>query len=174
MGRVKGSLYWQQAPMGVFPNGSIQNDLLRFASYCEERGDCLVWTGAVAAFGRAHGIGTFYVPNAAHSPVAPHRYWYRLTHGVPPPRLSHRCRTELCVIHWEPWISPPKPEPKPKPRYQAPCGMAHYRARYTDDQAREIRRLREEGWSYRQLAAKFDCNFSLLSCVINRSTWKHI
>lgn len=44
----------------------------------------------------------------------------------------------------------------------------------TDDEVREMRRLREEGWQYKALVEKFGCTKSTVSYVINRKMYQEI
>ena len=55
-----------------------------------------------------------------------------------------------------------------------PSGMRHGRAKLTDDQVREIRRLRTEGVSQQDLARQFGVCRPLISYIEHRKIWDHI
>jgi len=62
---------------------------------------------------------------------------------------------------------------KGRTRYGTVAGEAHYKAKLTMDQAREIRRRREEqGYTYRELAHTFGVNEAVISDIINKRTYR--
>lgn len=59
-----------------------------------------------------------------------------------------------------------------KARIGAPS--QRWQARLTDDEVRELRRLREAGYRYSDLAATFGISPSACYSVVNRQTYKHV
>jgi group I intron endonuclease len=58
---------------------------------------------------------------------------------------------------------------------QARGGSGNHMAKLTEDQVREIRKLREdEGQSYRALAERFGVSEASISLMCRRLTWKHV
>jgi hypothetical protein len=56
-----------------------------------------------------------------------------------------------------------------------PKGESHYRAKLTEDDVREIRRLYATGnFSYQELALKFGVVKTTIIDIVRRKTWKHI
>lgn len=53
-------------------------------------------------------------------------------------------------------------------------GEAHYRAKLTDDQVREIRAMREAGARYVSIARKFGIASDHVRLICLRRLWKHI
>jgi IS30 family transposase len=61
-----------------------------------------------------------------------------------------------------------------KSRHTTPGGEAHYCAKLTEEDVREIRRLHSAGESYTTLALRFGVNKSGIAKVVYRETWKHV
>lgn len=55
-----------------------------------------------------------------------------------------------------------------------PRGITHGNAVFTEDQVREIRRLRESGLSYQKIADHYRRSMYAVACIIKRVTWKHV
>jgi len=55
-----------------------------------------------------------------------------------------------------------------------PRGMGHCKSKLTDSDVVRIRRLRSEGWLYRELADEFGIWKGTAHQVVNSKTWKHI
>lgn len=53
-------------------------------------------------------------------------------------------------------------------------GTKNPRAKYTDDQVIEIRRLFKEGCLQKEIALKFNCKQQSISKIITRQRWSHI
>jgi 16S rRNA U516 pseudouridylate synthase RsuA-like enzyme len=56
-----------------------------------------------------------------------------------------------------------------------PKGESHCRAKLTEDNVREIRRLYATGeFTLKELAMRFGVHFSGIAKIVTRSTWKHV
>ncbi len=53
-------------------------------------------------------------------------------------------------------------------------GVTHGRAKLTDDDVREIRRLAAKGVLQHEIAAKYGVAQSRISLIYNRKTWPHV
>lgn len=60
-------------------------------------------------------------------------------------------------------------------RLNQPIGVAHWNARLTEDNVREIRRLYATGeFSYRELGLRFGVSKQMVSSIVHRRNWKHV
>jgi len=60
-------------------------------------------------------------------------------------------------------------------RLNQPRGIAHYRAKLTEDNVQEISRLyATKKFSQRELALQFDVSQTTISHIIRRKKWKHV
>jgi hypothetical protein len=55
-----------------------------------------------------------------------------------------------------------------------PRGGTHWKAKMTEDQVREIRRLRHEGRSARTLAREFGISLTQTKDILRRKSWSHV
>lgn len=53
-------------------------------------------------------------------------------------------------------------------------GVLHGQAKLTDDDVREIIRLRKTGWSNLDLAGRYNIDASVTSRICNRKAWPHV
>jgi hypothetical protein len=54
------------------------------------------------------------------------------------------------------------------------AGEAHHKAKLSEDQIRELRRLRAEGWTYPALADRFGITKANARMIAKRITWAHV
>jgi hypothetical protein len=60
-------------------------------------------------------------------------------------------------------------------RLNQPIGVAHWNARLTEDNVREIRRLYATGeFSYQELGLRFGVSKQMVSSIVHRRNWKHV
>ena len=59
-------------------------------------------------------------------------------------------------------------------RYDGAIGAGNPRAKLTDDKVRQLRALRADGMTYRQLAAEFGISDVSACAAVNRKTWAHV
>jgi HNH endonuclease len=55
-----------------------------------------------------------------------------------------------------------------------PKGMAHRKAKITDDDVREIRALRKAGLSHIEIAKRFPIKPPAVCQIVNRKLWRHV
>ena len=118
-----------------------------------DEGACWLWTGHVTA----QGYGVRYWKGREHRA---HRIAYELSGGVIPKGmlLRHKCDVKLCCnpSHLEPGTHADNMHDMVKRgRAARPAGMMNGRARLSDQQTDEIRRLRLTGMSVRSVARTF-------------------
>lgn len=53
-------------------------------------------------------------------------------------------------------------------------GETHYKARFTEEQIREIRKLNKEGWGRRRLSKMYGCALGVMQGILNFRTWKNL
>lgn len=64
------------------------------------------------------------------------------------------------------------PQPKVKKKYAT--GERQWKAKLTEDEVREMRRLSADGWLQEELAAKFGVGSGTVSTIVNRKSWAHV
>lgn len=64
------------------------------------------------------------------------------------------------------------PQPKVEKKYAT--GERQWKAKLTEDDVREMRRLSNSGWLQEELAAKFGVGRGTVSFIVNRKSWSHV
>lgn len=136
-------------------------------------GQCWIWTG----FKDKDGYGGLSVNN---KPMRAHRYSYRLHNKDFNETLNvlHHCDTPSCVnpSHlFEGTTADNNADMHAKNRYK--IGEDHGRAKFTDDQIREIRRRykprhHKDGAS--AMAREFGVYVLTITFIVKRKTWRHL
>jgi HNH endonuclease len=181
----------------VYVHGTLEE---RFWAHVEKTETCWLWTGAR----HTNGYGAFAMQTGklVHKNMVAHRMAYELTYGAILPGLfcCHHCDNRPCVrpdhlflgtatdnmqdmvrkrrhgsmVHPERVprgaLHPSKTRPELRPR-----GEGHPRARLTEVQVREIRRLyAEEQATQWGLARTFGVSRSVIQRVLARTSWAHV
>ena len=92
-------------------------------------------------------------------------------------QVLHRCDNPPCVRPDHLFLGTNKDnvdDKMAKGRHKCPHGTDHHRAKLTEDQVREIRRLRSAGEEIKPLAKRFGVTHPLISAIANRRIWKHV
>lgn len=150
----------------------------RFWSYVTKAGDdeCWLWHGAT----RSDGYGVLTVNGRT---VRAHRFSYALHNAEPASAgfVCHACDTPACVNPSHLWLGDAKANmrdmgDKGRSRFHKEQfrGEAHGNSTLTESDVRNLRRLREDGWTYRRLAARFSTSTTNACDIANRKTWRHI
>ncbi len=136
---------------------------------------CHLWTGYTeGGYGRVSFENTMRLA---------HRVIWMLVHGPIPldtPCLLHRCSNPPCVNVYEHLYLGTHVD---NARDREECGhsyvpnnigSAHSQAAVTEKQVVEIRRLKEDGFLLREIAAAYNIHIVTVSNIIRRVNWKHV
>lgn len=140
-------------------------------------GDCWVWTASTKYW----GYGAISVPGKGVRGA--HRVSYELTHGPIPPGMFvlHRCDNPPCVNPDHLILGTPADNIRDmiargrKKIGVMPKGMGHHRAKLTDSQVIEIRRLWDSGGATKLgLSKQFGVSRPVIRGIVERRSWRHI
>ena len=107
-----------------------------------------------------------------------HRVAYARVHGPIPfgVRIRHDCDNPLCCnpAHLLPGTDADNVNDMVE-RGRVSRGEQHPRAKLTEDDVREIRRIRkEEGVTYAALSRQFNVPTSAIGAIVRRKNWAHV
>ena len=105
------------------------------------------------------------------------RLLYEKNKGVIPKGMviCHSCDHSWCVNLAHLWLGTVKQNNDDKVRKgRIPNGIEHHRAKITEQDVREIRKLHSEGVFQEVIAKKFGLGQSTVSTIIRRTGWKHV
>jgi hypothetical protein len=157
----------------------------RFWSKVDKSGQCWLWTAARFS----NGYGAFRV---AGNNVRAHRHSYELTNGPIPPGMvvCHTCDNPACVRPDHLFLGTSADNARDMSEKGRGAtggknasrlhperlrrGEAHGRAKVTEEQVREIRRLYAEGVPHRKLAKMFGLSPSPILDIVHRRHWQHV
>jgi hypothetical protein len=157
----------------------------RFWEKVDTNGDCWIWTASkdTSGYGQVRYQGRLR--------RATHIAW-ELTNGSVPSDafLCHRCDNRACVrpdhlFIGDQVINTADMVAKGRQaigdaassrlhRERRPRGVAHPKAKLTEDQVREIRRRSIEGESQRHLARAYGVGKNAIQGIVEGVTWRHI
>lgn len=162
----------------VYVRGTLAE---RFWAHVHKTETCWLWTGAISA----RGYGAFHVKHGQNG-VA-HRIAYELTYGMILPGFfcCHRCDVPLCVRPDHLFLGTTTDNMRDmvrKGRHHStlhpelrPHGEAHYFAKLTEANVREIRRLyAEEHATKKGLARTFGVSRRLIQTILSGKGWTHV
>lgn len=161
-------------------------DIERFWSRVDKSGDCWLWTRKVNrdGYGRFGGRG---------QNMFAHRFVWTITYGDIPKGLyiCHACDNPRCVNPGHLFIGtladnnedmtikgrrskhlPPNGQKFTKGGQTA--GTKNYNAKLTEDDVREIRRLRECGQKVSELSARYGVGQWEIYMIVQRKKWQHV
>jgi predicted DNA-binding protein (UPF0251 family) len=148
---------------------------------------CWEWQGGKGGT----GYGTVKVEGRM---VLAHRIAFELVNGPIPPgkNVCHHCDNPPCVrpdhlftgsqsdnikdaVRKGRVIRPPQDTiTSNHPPETVARGERHGKSKLTAEKVREMRLLRAEGWTHRQLAVHFGISRGTVGFVLNGTTWQHI
>jgi len=136
---------------------------------------CWLWTGPVMR--QRRGYGTHATTLYGRKPA--HRYSWFFTHGEMPPShmdVCHACDVPACVRPDHLFLGTRAENMHDaKVKGRVPAGERHTAARLTDDNVREMRRLRaSSGEPYARLAKRYGVSTSTVVQVIYGNTWRSV
>lgn len=131
---------------------------------------CWPWTGARDS----NGYGNLTIDGEYKKA---HRVAYELAIGPVPEghEVLHRCDNPPCCKPADLFTGTIGDNMQDKAQKgRAPRGESHPNAELTEEDVREMRRLREEGWSLNQLADRYGRDKANISLIVRGLSWKHI
>lgn len=141
---------------------------------------CLEWTGAKHNW----GYGKFREPETKHGYYYAHRYALELKLGRPlqkSEQANHHCDNPPCcdpdhlfLGNNQLNIADMFRKGRNDPKLHSNPGEKNGRAILTEPQVREIRRLRQTGLSYTQIADQIGCKKYHVGFIIQGKTWCHV
>lgn len=151
-------------------------DIARFWSKVDKSGDCWLWTNSV----NRYGYGYFTVQRVN---TYGHRVSYELHFGAIPPGMCicHHCDNPRCVRPDHLFLgtrADNSADMKAKGRatgaHKPRQGSGHGRAKLTESQVVEIRRLVSAGTPQRYVAMQFGISQTVVWHIHARRTWRHV
>lgn len=149
----------------------------RFWAKVQRRGadECWAWTGRLTSA----GYGQISRGRKTEGVISAHRLAYELANGPIPDGLiiRHRCDNPVCVnpAHLEVGTYADNMRDRDeRGRTASLPGEAHPRARVTDADVREIRRLVGDQMGQRAVAERFGISQQAVSDIVTRRRWRHI
>lgn len=142
----------------------------RFNKYCidDSVSDCKIWCSGNKRY------GSFWLNGR---PVAATRAAYELFIGPIPTGLFvlHYCDNDRCVNPNHLFLGTQLDNIKDRDKKQRNArGETHARARLTENDVKNIRRLARLGSTQRELAKLYDTPASNICNIINRKRWSHV
>jgi HNH endonuclease len=145
----------------------------RLAAKTDRSGECWIWTGKASLCDNGYGqirVGPRF--------RKVHRVAWELAYGpIPDPYLfvCHRCDVRLCVRPEHLFLGTHQINQRDKvEKGRHVRGMTAPRAKLTDDQVREIRRLSAAGRSRASLGREYGIGNASVSKIVLRQRWAHI
>lgn len=139
-----------------------------FWSMVDKTGDCWLWTG----YRQPDGYGQFRANSKFYNS---HKFAYELAYGPVPDGLEvmHTCDQPHCcnVAHMHLGTHLDNMRDCYNKRRHA-FGMRNTRAKLTDGQVRELRVLRDQGWKFHELSARFGISSSHACNIYGRKAWR--
>jgi hypothetical protein len=135
-------------------------------------GDCWEWQGQVMA----NGYGVVFYDGRKR---LAHRVMYELTHGPVDNGLfcCHRCDNPRCVNPKHIFLGTHKEnmaDMDSKGRRRAAKGERQHKAKLTDGEVLEIRRLYAAGVTITEIARRFPVTPASIGAIVHGRTWRHL
>lgn len=129
---------------------------------------CWIWTGAIF---KQNGYGQMTNNMLASVPITAHRAAWMLYRGPIPKGLMvlHKCDVRKCVNPEHLYVG----NNADNMRDRSQRGIVHQR-RLTEEKVREMRQLRQQGWSWRQLGKRYDVGFTAVVQATMGKSWAFV
>lgn len=152
----------------------MQEDKFKARLVRTENG-CLEWRGAKDKDG--YGVVGYIAPGGRKTTMRAHRFAYLLAHGSIPEgkRICHRCDNPPCcdVEHLFPGTHAENMQDMTAKgrRVGKNAGEKHGRAKLTEAQVSEIKKLERRGVKQVDLAKEFGVSTTAIGCIVSGKTW---
>jgi DNA-binding CsgD family transcriptional regulator len=106
-----------------------------------------------------------------------HRVAWELTYGKPGGDILHKCDNRKCCNPrhlFQGTAAINAADKLAKGRQQTLKGVANGRAILTESDVIQMRQLRADGMSLREIAARYDVDTSTVSNIVRRKRWAHL
>lgn len=154
--------------------GSKRTDPARFFEKVQITPGCWEWAGAK----NSNGYGNFYWDGKYQ---AAHRVSFKIHTGDIPKGIfvCHACDNPACVNPSHLFLGTPLDNTtdmisKGRGGPASKKGSGHLNAKLTDDDVRQIRRMRAQGMFLKVIGEKFGITEGNVSYIASRKSWPHI
>jgi hypothetical protein len=161
------------------PEQYKEKAIKRFFDTIEKNQDgCWIWKGYLCSPKKIYGLTSSRLDGKKKKILA-HRLSYRLFNGDIPHGscVLHTCDIPLCVNPDHLWIGSNYEYQKDmiekgrdKKSYGETCALS----RFKTEEIIEIRKMRAEGFLFREIAEKFKTSTGNISSIVQKQSWKHI
>lgn len=129
---------------------------------------CWLWQGA---FFQGNGYGQFNNKLLTQTPTTAHRASWMLFRGEIPKGLMvlHKCDVRACVNPDHLYLGNNSDNMIDRSKR----GYVH-QMKLNEDKVREMRRLRQQGWSWRKLADRYQVQMNAVRQAVMGETWTHV
>ncbi len=134
---------------------------------------CWEWTAAT----RKSGYGAFKFDGKVYDA---HRFVWNFTIKMPIPEgqiVCHKCDNRICVnpdhLYLGSYVDNAK-DKNDRGRGNYAKGERVGISKLTAAKVKEIRRLREQDWSFGKLGKKYGVDKAAIRAIVLRKTWKHV
>jgi hypothetical protein len=122
------------------------------------------------------GYGVHGVRDGVPGEIAyAHRTAWELAYGPIPEGVfvCHTCDVRSCINHEHLFLGTALDNNRDMAsKGRAKSGRGGKKAKLNEHKVSQIRDLREQGWTIKQLAERFECSEGHISATINRRKWK--
>ena len=148
----------------------------RFMSKIIKCGECWIWKGKKDK----DRYGQFYLKtNGKEKGIRPHRFSYMLYKGQIESGLlvCHSCDNPACVNPDHLFLGTQKDniqDALKKKRMLGPKGEKQWNAKFKDQDIRNIRKMKNEGYNGNQIAKMYQVERRVIYDILKNITWKHV
>ena len=146
-----------------------RDDKDRLLSKVRVAGECWVWQAGK----RGKGYGSFGMLGRVWSA---HRAAYFLLVADPGSAcVLHKCDNPPCINPAHLFLGTVADNNRDRAkRGRSAVGERHAKSKLTERDVLELRELREDGQTHRELAARFGVTHQSIAAIVNRRSWRHI
>lgn len=137
--------------------------------------DCWLWQGKINAYG--YGVLTGHDRGGSQKTLFAHRLAFELPNGITPNELCvlHRCDVRACCNPAHLFLGTRRENAEDRDhKGRTRRGILHSKAKLSDKQVIDLRKLREIGLSWTMLAQHFKVSASTCRSAVGGRSWKHV